>query len=59
MGAGKHCGFGHTKGNIKNRLKLNLQFFASKVFEAGGHVSEKSFSENTFWESLLLKLKQN
>ena len=46
MGAGKHGGFGHTKGNIKNRLKLNLQFFASKVFEAGGHVSEKSFSEH-------------
>ena len=42
MGAGKHGGFGNTKG-IKNNLKLNLQFFASKVFEIGGFLSEKSF----------------
>ncbi|MCR5544874.1 MAG: hypothetical protein K6F30_00155 [Lachnospiraceae bacterium] len=42
MGAGQHGGFGNTKGR-KSLLKLNLQFFASKVFEAGGYLSEKSF----------------
>lgn len=42
MGTGKHGGFGNTKGS-KTLLKLNLQFFASKVFESGGHISEKSF----------------
>lgn len=47
MGAGIHGGFGSTKGARDSRLlKLDLQFFASKVFEEGGHVSEKSFSDH-------------
>ena len=46
MGAGKHGGFGATKGQGNSILKMNLQFFASKVFEKGGHISEKSFEEH-------------
>lgn len=45
MGAGFHGGFGATRGLKNNGLfPLNLQYFASKAFEDGGHVSEKSFS---------------
>ena len=45
MGAGYHGGFGGTAGNRRNGLlPMNLQFFASKVFEKGGHISEESFS---------------
>lgn len=44
MGAGIHGGFGSTKGaRSGSLLKLDLQFFASKVFEAGGHISKESF----------------
>jgi len=44
MGAGNHGGFGATKGMRKSGLiPLNLQFFASKAFEKGGHLSEESF----------------
>jgi hypothetical protein len=42
MGTGRYGGFGNTRGN-KLPLKLNLQFFASKVFGAGGYLSEESF----------------
>jgi hypothetical protein len=42
MGAGKHGGFGNTKGS-RNGLKMNLQFFASKVFGIGGHLTKESF----------------
>ena len=42
MGAGFHGGFGATKG-ARNVIKMNLQFFASRVFEKGGHISEESF----------------
>lgn len=41
MGAGYHGGFGPTKGK---GIPIDLQFFASKVFDAGGRVTEKSFS---------------
>ena len=41
MGAGYHGGFGITKGK---GIPLDLQFFASKVFDVGGRVTEKSFS---------------
>jgi len=45
MGTGYHGGFGGTTGNRKSGLlPINLQFFASKVFEKGGHISEESFS---------------
>ncbi|SCY23263.1 hypothetical protein SAMN02910370_01779 [Lachnospiraceae bacterium XPB1003] len=45
MGAGNHGGFGTTKGMRRSGglIKLDLQFFASKVFEKGGHLSEESF----------------
>ena len=47
MGAGNHGGFGATIGAlISGLLPLDLQFFASKAFEKGGHISEKSFSEH-------------
>lgn len=47
MGAGFHGGFGQTHGSRGNLpLPMNLQFFASKVFEPGGSISEKSFSEH-------------
>lgn len=42
MGAGRHGGFGNTKGRIP-LLETNLQFFASRVFEVGGYLSKKSF----------------
>lgn len=52
MGAGYHGGFGATKGqhgdflrDINGILKMNLQLFASKVFEPGGHISKESFTE--------------
>ena len=46
MGAGNHGGFGETKGARKyGRLEMNLQLFGHKVFESGGYLSEKSFSE--------------
>lgn len=45
MGAGYHGGFGGTAGNRRSGLlPMDLQFFASKVFEKGGHISEESFS---------------
>lgn len=44
MGAGMHGGFGSTKGSShQGFLPYNLQFFGSKVFEKGGHVSKESF----------------
>lgn len=44
MGAGNHGGFGATKGMRKSGLlPMNLQLFASKAFEKGGHLSEESF----------------
>lgn len=47
MGAGNHGGFGATIGALRSGLlPLDLQFFASKAFEKGGHISEKSFSEH-------------
>ena len=47
MGAGNHGGFGETKGARKyGRLEMNLQLFGHKVFESGGYLSEKSFSEH-------------
>jgi hypothetical protein len=42
MGAGFHGGFGGTKGS-KTLFPLNLQFFAARVFEKGGHISKESF----------------
>lgn len=42
MGAGFHGGFGGTKGS-RTFLPLNLQFFAARVFEKGGHISKESF----------------
>ena len=44
MGAGRHGSFGNTKGS-KNVIAINLQFFASKVFGKGGHLTEKSFEK--------------
>ena len=45
MGAGYHGGFGDTSGSGKRLLiPYNLQFFASKVFDAGGRITEKTFS---------------
>ena len=44
MGAGRHGGFGSTKGS-KNGIAFNLQFFASKVFGKGGHLTDKSFEK--------------
>lgn len=47
MGAGNHGGFGATLGKRKRKhrlLPMNLQLFASKAFEEGGHVSEESFA---------------
>ncbi len=47
MGIGYHGGFGETAGKRKSGpLKMDIQFFASKVFEKGGHVSEDSFSKH-------------
>ena len=47
MGAGFHGGFGFTGGAQKGgMIPLDLQFFASKVFEKGGHISEESFSKH-------------
>lgn len=47
MGAGNHGGFGATKGMRNSGLPpMNLQFFASKAFEKGGHVSEESFANH-------------
>ncbi len=47
MGAGYHGGFGGTAGNHRSGLlNMNLQFFASKAFEPGGHISEESFSKH-------------
>ena len=48
MGAGYHGGFGATKGN---RLKMDLQRFASKAFDEHGHVTEKSLADHRefFW----------
>lgn len=47
MGTGNHGGFGNTLGKRRNGLlRMNLQLFASKAFESGGHISEKSFSEH-------------
>ena len=47
MGAGMHGGFGSTKGSLRvGSLPFNLQFFGSKVFEKGGHVSKESFEEH-------------
>ncbi len=43
MGTGNYGGFGVTKGRKNKGIKLDLQFFASKVFEKGGHMSEESF----------------
>ena len=44
MGAGNHGGFGATKGMRKSGLlPMNLQFFASKAFGKGGHLTEESF----------------
>ncbi len=44
MGAGVHGGFGATMGNkTPHFLRYNLQFFGSKAFEEGGHVSKESF----------------
>ncbi len=42
MGAGRHGGFGNTKGH-RNGMKYNLQFFASKVFGTDGHLTSESF----------------
>ncbi len=45
MGSGHHGGFGNTKGRRKGGLlPMNLQFFASKAFEKGGHVSRNSIT---------------
>ncbi|SHJ52685.1 hypothetical protein [Pseudobutyrivibrio xylanivorans] len=44
MGAGRHGGFGNTKGS-RIRIPLNLQFFATKVFGKNGHFSEKNFEK--------------
>ncbi|MBO4913315.1 MAG: hypothetical protein J5504_11365 [Butyrivibrio sp.] len=44
MGAGFYGGFGATKGTRNLTLtKINLQFFAARVFEKGGHISKGSF----------------
>ena len=44
MGAGIHGGFGATMGSRPQMpLRYNLQFFGSKVFEEGGHISKESF----------------
>ncbi len=42
MGAGKHGGFGATRGR-KSSIKMNLQMFSSKVFGKGGFLSKESF----------------
>lgn len=44
MRAGRHGGFGSTKGS-KNGIAFNLQFFASKVLGKGGHLTDKSFEK--------------
>ncbi len=45
MGTGIHGGFGQTKGiKRSDQLRMNLQLFASKVFEVGGHISDDSFA---------------
>ena len=44
MGAGRHGGFGGTKGS-KGLISLNLQFFASKVFSNDGHLSNDNFKK--------------
>ena len=44
MGAGNHGGFGNTKGSRKN-IPLDLQFFATKVFDKNGHLTEKRFEK--------------
>ena len=44
MGAGRHGGFGSTKGS-NTRFPLDLQFFATKVFGKHGHFSEKNFEK--------------
>ena len=47
MGAGNHGGFGATAGaRAKNLIRINLQFFASKVFEKGGRITKDSFSKH-------------
>lgn len=52
MGAGYHGGFGATKGHsdflrdANGMLKINLQLFASKVFEPEGHISKESFTKH-------------
>lgn len=47
MGTGRHGGFGATKGSgRKPSLQMNLQLFASKAFEKGGHVSAKSIADH-------------
>lgn len=45
MGTGNYGGFGNTLGRRRSSilLSMNLQFFATKVFEKGGHISEESF----------------
>lgn len=44
MGTGNHGGFGKTLGSKRSpSFPMNLQFFASKAFEKGGHISEESF----------------
>lgn len=45
MGAGRHGGFGHTKGCCGS-IRLDLQFFALKSFEPGGHLTQKSFEDH-------------
>lgn len=42
MGAGRHGGFGHTKGS--GLLPLDLQFFATKAIGNDGHITENSIS---------------
>ena len=49
MGTGFHGGFGATKGyqvNVKQKLKMNLQLFASRgPLSLTGHATEKSISD--------------
>lgn len=59
MGAGRHGGFGHTKGS--GLLPLDLQFFATKAIGNDGHITENSISAHREFslEKVLRRLKRS